>query len=65
MKLAGDHISVHDGPFTETGEVIGGDAILEADSKQHAVELTRRFLEVHGDEWTVECDVRQIEGPAG
>jgi hypothetical protein len=26
-----------------------------------AIKLTERFLEVHGDEWNVECEVRQIE----
>ena len=52
-----------DGPFVETKEVVGGFAILEATSMEEALELTRRFLEVHGDEWDVECEVRQMEGP--
>ena len=55
--------SVVDGPFTETKEVIGGFAILEATSKEEAIEMTKRFLRVHGDEWDVECEVRQMEGP--
>jgi hypothetical protein len=55
--------SVTDGPFTETKEVIGGYAILEAKSMQEAVELTKRFLRVHGDEWDVECEIRQLDGP--
>lgn len=49
-----------DGPFTEAREVIGGYAILEAPSMADALEATRRFLEVHGDEWNVECEVRQL-----
>jgi hypothetical protein len=28
-----------------------------------ALALTKRFLEIHGDEWTLECEVRQIERP--
>ena len=44
-------------------EVIGGYAILEAQSKAEAVELTRRFLKVHGTDWDVECEVRQLDGP--
>jgi hypothetical protein len=28
-----------------------------------ALELTRRFLAIHGDEWDVECEVRQLDGP--
>lgn len=59
----GGHMSVTDGPFTETKEVIGGYAILEAASKAEAVELTRRFLQVHGTGWDVECEVRQLDGP--
>ena len=55
--------SVTDGPFTETKEVIGGYAILEAKSMQEAVKLTKRFLHVHGPEWDVECEIRQFNGP--
>ena len=54
---------VVDGPFTESKEVIGGFAILEAPSMEAAIELTRRFLKVHGDEWDIECEVRQMQGP--
>jgi hypothetical protein len=59
----GGKLSVVDGPFTETKEVIGGYAILEAQSKAQAIELTRRFLAVHGTDWDVECEVRQLDGP--
>jgi len=59
----GGRLTVLDGPFAETKEVIGGYAILEARSKAEAVELTRRFLEVHGTDWDVECEVRQLDGP--
>jgi hypothetical protein len=52
-----------DGPFTESKEVIGGYAILEAKSKEEAIAITERFLEVHGDEWNVECELRQLDGP--
>ena len=55
--------STTDGPFTESKEVIGGYAVLEATSKEHAIELTERFLAVHGDEWDLECEVRQLAGP--
>lgn len=55
-------LSMTDGPFTESKEVIGGYAVLEAKSKEHAIELTKRFLAVHGDEWDVECEVRPLDG---
>ena len=41
--------TVVDGPFAETKELISGYAIIEAKSKQHAIELTKRFLEVVGE----------------
>jgi hypothetical protein len=59
----GGRLTVLDGPFAETKEVIGGYAILEAQSRAEAVELTRRFLKVHGTDWDVECEVRQLDGP--
>ena len=55
-------ISVTDGPFTEAKEVIGGYAVLEASSKEEAVALTRRFLEIHGDEYDITCEVRPLDG---
>ena len=54
-------VSMTDGPFTETKEVIGGYAIVECTSKAHAIEVTKRFLAVHGDEWNIECEVRQLD----
>lgn len=62
VRLRGGKLSTIDGPFTETKEVIGGYAILEAKSMPEAVELTRRFLRIHGDEWDIECEVRQLDG---
>lgn len=50
-------VSVTDGPFTETKEVVGGFAILKANSKQEAVELAKEFLQVAGDG---ECEIRQV-----
>jgi hypothetical protein len=63
VRLRRGGLSVVDGPFTETKEVIGGYAIFEANSKDEAIALTRRFLKIHGDEWDIECEVRQLEGP--
>ncbi|HTM58952.1 MAG TPA: YciI family protein [Burkholderiales bacterium] len=63
VRLRKGEMFVTDGPFTETKEVIGGYAIVEAASMQEAIELTKRFLAVHGTEWDIECEVRQMEGP--
>jgi hypothetical protein len=40
--------SVIDGPFTETKELVGGYAIINAKSKAEAIELTKRFLKTMG-----------------
>jgi hypothetical protein len=63
VRLRRGKLSMVDGPFTETKEVVGGYAVLEAKSKAEAVELTKRFLKIHGDEWDIECEVRQLDGP--
>jgi hypothetical protein len=67
VRLSHGKLSVTDGPFTETKEVIGGYAMLEAASMDEALAIARRFLKVHGDEWEVECEVREIAsaGPDG
>ncbi|HEU0202628.1 MAG TPA: YciI family protein [Burkholderiaceae bacterium] len=63
VRLRSGKLSTVDGPFTETKEVVGGFAILEAGSMAEAVELTKRFLRVHGNEWDIDCEVRQLDGP--
>jgi hypothetical protein len=63
VRLRDGKLATVDGPFTETKEVISGFAILEAGSRQEAIELTERFLMIHGDEWDIECEVRQLDGP--
>ena len=63
VRLRRGKLTTIDGPFTETKDVIGGYAILEAASMEEAVALTKRFLQVHGDEWDIECEVRQLDGP--
>ena len=57
VRSSGGKLTVIDGPFTESKEVIGGFAILEAKSKEDAIRLTREFLKVAGDG---ECELRQI-----
>ena len=55
-------LTTTDGPFTESKEVIGGYAVLEARDREEAIELIKRFLQVHGDEWNIECEVRPLDG---
>ncbi len=57
VRLANGKINVVDGPFTEAKELVAGFALLQTDSKEEAIELTRRFLKVAGDG---ETEIRQI-----
>jgi len=63
VRLSRGTLSTVDGPFAETKEVIGGYALLQAKSKRDAIEWTKRFLSIHGEEWDLECEVRQLDEP--
>ncbi|MFD6936779.1 YciI family protein [Streptomyces goshikiensis] len=60
VTWSGGKISYTDGPFTETKEVVGGYAIIQAKDKAEALEWTKRFLEIHPEQWTVGAELRQI-----
>jgi hypothetical protein len=60
VHYEGGQISVTDGPFTETKEVIGGYALMQAKDKAEALEWTKRFLRVHEEHWTVTCELREV-----
>lgn len=57
VRSSNGKLSVTDGPFTESKEVVGGFAILRANSKEEAIQLAKDFLQVAGDG---ECEIRQI-----
>ena len=50
-------VTITDGPFTEAKEVVGGFALLNAESREEAIRLTEEFLSVVGEG---ECEVRQL-----
>ncbi len=66
IRLSKGQLSVIDGPFTESKEVIGGFAMFEYTSREEAVEAGKRFMELHKKywpEWEGETEIRQIFGP--
>jgi len=66
VRLSGGKVTVTDGPFTETNEVIGGFAQFELKSKEAAVESAVRFMELHRKHWPGwegETEVRQMFDP--
>lgn len=60
FSASGGSITVTDGPFTEAKEAIVSFALIEARSKEEAVELSRRFWKIIGDG---EGDIQQVFGP--
>ena len=66
VRLSGGKVTVIDGPFAETKEVVGGYAQFELKSKEEAVESAVRFMELHKKHWPAwegETEVRQMFGP--
>ena len=57
VRRSGGRVTVTDGPFTETKELIAGFAIVKAKSKAEAIELARRFLQIAGDG---ESEIREM-----
>jgi hypothetical protein len=66
IRLSGGKVTVIDGPFAETKEVIGGYAQFELKSKEEAIESAVQFMELHKKHWPGwegETEVRQMLGP--
>ena len=64
VQLRGHKITVTDGPFTETKEIIGGYALMEMKSNAEALEYARKFMDLHLQHWPEfegECEVRPVE----
>jgi hypothetical protein len=57
VRISNGNLTVTDGPFTESKEVIGGFALLRANSKEEAMEYISQFLHAVGDG---ECELRQL-----
>ena len=60
ITLSDGELTYTDGPFTESKEVIGGYAVLQAKDKAEALEWTKRFLQCHPERWSLTCELRQI-----
>jgi len=60
VRRSDGKVTVSDGPFTESKELVGGFAILKANSKEEAIQLAKNFLSVVGQG---ECELRQLYDP--
>ena len=66
VRLSKGKITVTDGPFTETKEVIGGWAILQTASRSEAMRIATEFMELHRKYWPEfegESELRPMFGP--
>ena len=66
VKITDGKLSVVDGPFVETKEMIGGYAIFELRDKQEAVASAKEFMQLHLDHmpgWEGTCEVRLFATP--
>jgi hypothetical protein len=66
VRIKGGQLSVVDGPFVETKEVIGGYAIFELRDKEEAVAAAVEFMQLHKEHmpgWEGTCEVRMFASP--
>ena len=67
VRLKAGKITVMDGPFAESKEIVGGYAIMDAKSRDEALALARRFMDLHLKHWPTfegECEMRPLEQEA-
>jgi hypothetical protein len=66
VRLANGKVTVIDGPYAESKEVVGGYAQIEYPSKEEAIKGAVEFMELHRKYWPGwegETEVRQLLGP--
>jgi hypothetical protein len=66
VRLERGKITVTDGPFSESKEVIGGWAILKTETKAEAIRVATEFMELHRKYWPEfegESEVRPMFDP--
>jgi Uncharacterized protein conserved in bacteria len=64
VRLSGGKLTVIDGPFTESKEIVGGYAIVELPSDKEALDLATEFMELHRIHWPDfegESELRPVE----
>jgi hypothetical protein len=64
IRSSKKRLTVSDGPFTETKEVIGGYALVEVPSRDEAMNIAQQFMELHRLHWPdfgFECEVRPLD----
>ena len=60
VKFSGDKVTVIDGPFAETKELIAGYWVINVKSKQEAIDWAKRVPNPHGPAGEGEIEIRQF-----
>ena len=66
VRVSKGELTITDGPFVESEEVIGGWAILNAATKADIVRISTAFMDLHRKHWPDfegECEVRPMFDP--
>lgn len=65
IRLSGGTLTMTDGPFSESKEIIGGWAIMQG-TREHVLRAATEFMELHRKHWPgfeCECEVRPMFEP--
>jgi hypothetical protein len=49
VRVSGGKVVVTDGPFAETNEIVGGYAIVDVNSLEEAISISKEFFQLHVD----------------
>jgi hypothetical protein len=60
IQYAGNETSFVDGPFAETKELVAGYTVIQVNSKEDAIEWSKRFPNPAGDGREAQIEVRQL-----
>jgi hypothetical protein len=66
VRVTNGQLSVLDGPFIESKEVIGGYAVFELNGKDEALAAAKEFMQLHKDlfpGWEGTCELRAFAAP--
>jgi len=65
VASSGGDVTMTDGPFAESKEVVGGFMLIDAPTHDDAVAWTRGFVDLHAEHWPgleVVTELRQVAG---
>lgn len=63
IRIENGRMTVTDGPFAESKEMIGGYAVIAAATREQAIRSTREFMQLHLEHWPAwegECELREL-----